>query len=457
MSLFIDLSDFITWQGYLTGIQRTVYNVAREALAVRNDVVFVVHAGNGYQRIRQSLSSVIRVGIKEKPARVSRPSREELLKRDIKRLYHEMPLAVRVILGPSKFIVKPASRKGIAMARHCLHKYRMFKIRAGFMTVPADPKKKRGLYGQYVHFSANDQLLIMGDLWNRPDQLTETVRLRYHHKVSINILVYDLIPIYQPNLFPGGLLVVYARYLFETLSIVNNVFAISRSTANDIEKFMLETGIKNSVKPTVIRLGDVLKTNVLARNQELFANRYENNFIICVGTLEVRKNHALIYMALRLAAEKQQLEQLPKLYLIGREGWLDGDTIYGLRTDPVVRDKVEILQDVGDEELSWLYEHALFSVYPSRYEGWGLPVAESLVYGLPCITSNTSSMPEIAPGLVELVSPYDTEQFLEAMLRYADPTTNRTLRRNIQLRYSTTSWLETTKTILGALNESEVE
>jgi glycosyltransferase involved in cell wall biosynthesis len=92
-----------------------------------------------------------------------------------------------------------------------------------------------------------------------------------------------------------------------------------------------------------------------------------------------------------------------------------------MTTDPETKDKFVILEQASDEELSWLYENCQFSVYPSFYEGWGLPIAESIAHGTPCICSNTSSMPEIAGDLLTYFSPASTDECLQAITGLLKP------------------------------------
>ena len=96
----------------------------------------------------------------------------------------------------------------------------------------------------------------------------------------------------------------------------------------------------------------------------------------------------------------------------------------------------------------------MYSLYVSQYEGWGLPVAESLVYNTPCITSNVSSMTEIAPGIVDSVSPYDPAQLLQIMMKYSNSKYLESKRRDIKLHYKSTSWKETTDQIFDTIGSN---
>ena len=99
-----------------------------------------------------------------------------------------------------------------------------------------------------------------------------------------------------------------------------------------------------------------------------------------------------------------------------------------------------------------LYKRCLFTLFPAIYEGWGLPVAESLKHGKPCISSNTSSMVEIAPHLTRFASPYSIEEWadqIEELLFSPDQLTSETNR--ICSEYIPTKWTETAKAILNQI------
>ena len=83
-----------------------------------------------------------------------------------------------------------------------------------------------------------------------------------------------------------------------------------------------------------------------------------------------------------------------------------------------LKEKILVLKGINDEELSWLYRNCMFTAYPSLYEGWGLPVAESLRYGKFCIASKISSVPEIAPDLTKLIDPLDAMEWYNTIKFY---------------------------------------
>ena len=169
--------------------------------------------------------------------------------------------------------------------------------------------------------------------------------------------------------------------------------------------------------------------------------RIDNNFIACIGTLEIRKNHTLLYYAYKLAA--QQNIKLPQLVIVGSRGWLTGDLQYLIEHDPYIKNDIIILDNIDDCGLDWIYKNCLYTIYPSMYEGWGLPVAESLARGKMCIASNSSSLPEIAGELIDYFSPYSVNDCLLLMQKYLQEKNINKKNMEIEQSYKATTWKST--------------
>ena len=141
--------------------------------------------------------------------------------------------------------------------------------------------------------------------------------------------------------------------------------------------------------------------------------------ILFVSTIERRKNHEILYRAYVRLVEQGERD-LPLLVFVGMPGWGVGELLSDLRLDTRVYPLVRILSRVSDADLARLYQHALFTVYPSRYEGWGLPVAESLAAGKFCLASNAASIPEIGGDLIEYLDPECLPQWVERLKWHFD-------------------------------------
>ena len=150
------------------------------------------------------------------------------------------------------------------------------------------------------------------------------------------------------------------------------------------------------------------------RGEEVRArHRLPQRFLLYVGTVEPRKNLARVIAAMETVAQR-----VPdcSLVLAGPRGWKDGDVLAAAR--PLEEQgRVVRLGRVPEEDLPVLYGLAEGLVYPSLYEGFGLPVLEAMQCGCPVITSNVSSLPEVAGDAGLLVDPTSVEAIAEAMER----------------------------------------
>jgi glycosyltransferase involved in cell wall biosynthesis len=137
------------------------------------------------------------------------------------------------------------------------------------------------------------------------------------------------------------------------------------------------------------------------------------DYILFVGTLEPRKN----LFRLILAFARLVTEGIPvQLLALGKKGW-GYDPVYRLIEDLGIGNRIVFTGYVDEDEKRHLMKHAKVFVYPSLYEGFGLPLLEALALGLPSVTSNVSSLPEVAGSAAILVDPNDIEAIYRAIRR----------------------------------------
>jgi glycosyltransferase involved in cell wall biosynthesis len=176
-----------------------------------------------------------------------------------------------------------------------------------------------------------------------------------------------------------------------------------------------------------------------------------NDFLLCVGTIEAKKNHYLFYYVYKLA--KQRGIKLPKLVIIGRRGFHTDDMYDIMTRDPEVKDNFVFLHDATDENVTWAYDHCLFTVLASFHEGWGIPIAESVARGVPCLCSNTSSMVEIAEGKgVAHFAPTSSEQCLEGILQWLEPKKLEAARKQTKT-YVVSTWDEAFQQVMTQMEK----
>lgn len=168
--------------------------------------------------------------------------------------------------------------------------------------------------------------------------------------------------------------------------------------------------------------------------------------ILCPGTLCPRKNQLRLLQA--YAQLPEELRSKHPLLLAGGRGWHDDEILAVAHATP----NVHRLGYVSDEEMDLLYGEAAVLALPSLYEGFGLPVLSALQRGIPVLTSNRGSLPEVAGNAAVMVNPEDVSAIRSALLRLlTDDGLRSDLRQKGQEQAKRFSWEKTADLILAAL------
>lgn len=260
--------------------------------------------------------------------------------------------------------------------------------------------------------------------------------------VKTVITVHDLGAEYLPA-FHQLKQVLYLKLMTHyQLKTASKIIAVSEATKKDLIKKVgisgkkidvVYEGVDKSVFSSQSSAERLMYKNRILMHYGLKKNRY----FLFVGTVQPRKNlERLIraFSAFLTVEDKQSLmlrirkwkigvdggrskiagSALYKLVIVGGKGWKSED-IYRLPKELGIEDRVSFLGRVSDEELAALYGGATALTYPSLFEGFGLPIIEAFACSCPVITSNISSMPEIAGKAALLVDPYNIEAIFKAM------------------------------------------
>jgi glycosyltransferase involved in cell wall biosynthesis len=172
------------------------------------------------------------------------------------------------------------------------------------------------------------------------------------------------------------------------------------------------------------------------------------DYLLYLGTLQPRKNLVRLVEAF---AGLQPSAPNVRLVLAGQKGWLYDD-LFARVDDLGVQDRVVFTGYVAEEDKSPLLSGALALVYPSLYEGFGLPILEAMACGTPVLTSNVSSLPEVAGDAALLVDPLDTDAIAVGMSRLITETDLRnTLIEKGYARVRKFSWAEAARQVLQVL------
>jgi len=297
-----------------------------------------------------------------------------------------------------------------------------------------------------------DIFLILGEPWDFPQIVTSLNILKSKYDIKIYSIVHDLMPFFLPELYMPGFPEEYKKCYSSLLPISTKIFYYSEATKNDLLRYYSKDEIEKKLER--IHLGGDI--NLLGRNEPIsldVQNKLQNKeYIIYVSSFSARKNHFLLIYVWRMLLDKFG-DKAPYLVLVGSvNNNLTSNTLDLIARNPLLNEKILIFSDVSNATLTWLYKNALFSIFPSIYEGWGLPVSESLTLGKFCIASTAGSLPENGSDFVVYFNPYDSGALFNLVCKYFE---NRHLIKDaeayINSEYKKTTWDDCANEIIKAI------
>ena len=301
-------------------------------------------------------------------------------------------------------------------------------------------------------FAAGDLLLIAGTSWQDCPPADVLQSLRQEQQLQIAHLIYDITPLRHPHLCDPGLTRAVANWLPTALANSDLVLTISDHSRRDL----LEYGFRQGLPlPPIekLRLGDEPgDEDGEQAPQELLA-RAPGPFVLYVSTLGLNKNQGLLLQVWRRLIDRHG-GGVPTLVLAGQSGWRAELLLREMRADAALSRHVVHLARTNDRQLRWLYRRCLFTLFPSHYEGWGLPVAEALALGKCCIASDAASLPEVGGDLVDYHDPLDgptCQRLVESALLESGWLAEREDR--IRREYHTTSWRDCARQLVAIFHE----
>lgn len=431
--IWLDVSTVMVWHRPAVGIVRVEAECAAYGLqrleAASESVRFCrFHATRGYQEVSPAELRVALAGIQGRSAAVPKnePPPPQVvpavpLERRVTvlvlRLINRLPAGLRA----SAFAFAVRRRESFAAAlrgyRELRHAFKTFvrPPQVGFSALMDSESGAPTAQRPPAPFGSGDVYVSMGLDWDQKDLV-----YLYEQKRSLGFNVvlfcYDVIPAKFPHLCVGDVAASFARYFANLAWCADKVLCISECSRNDLKALLGELGAPLP-DMSVIKLGCQLpniESDAVASDVAALLGR---RFVLFVSTIERRKNHETLYRAYTRLVDAGDTN-LPLLVFVGMPGWGVNDLMADLRFDPRTKDLIKLLHHVNDADLARLYRHALMTVFPSLYEGWGLPVAESLAAGKCCLASSVASIPEVGGDLVDYVDPWDVPAWAERLRWY---------------------------------------
>lgn len=226
------------------------------------------------------------------------------------------------------------------------------------------------------------------------------------------ITLHDLAFLRYPQIMTRPKRLYHRTFTVRSLRRATMTISVSDSTRQDaIELVGIDAARLKTVYPCIDpRFSNVIDDRAISDFRQKYG--LEQGFILYLGTLEPRKNITTIIETYARLRQSHSIAE--KLVLAGSKGWLY-ETIFDRVQQLGLQSEVVFPGYVADEEQALWYQAAGAFIYPSLYEGFGLPVAEALAGGTPVVTSNVSSLPEAGAGIALCVDPHDVAAMAEAL------------------------------------------
>lgn len=269
------------------------------------------------------------------------------------------------------------------------------------------------LSGSTVDLGRDDTLLILGANSQRRDLALFRSRPPGLRAIWF---CHDLIPLKYPQFSFNSPRDddAYRLWMHNVLAHGDDILCSSRFVADDVADYAREQGM--SARVAIVPLAHEFRAVDAGRLRDQVIGLRGGKTALYVSTIGPRKNHKVLVDAWRRLG-REMGDALPLLVLVGqtKDG---GELARHISAMQDIAGKIVHIEQASDAELTDLYRHCSFTVFPSLFEGWGLPVGESLWMGKPCVCSGTTSLPEVGGDHVVYADPSNRDEF-DAALRLA--------------------------------------
>ncbi len=305
-----------------------------------------------------------------------------------------------------------------------------------------------------------DVLAVLGSPWFELDYAELAAHARGRLGLRLAVLLHDVIPVRRPEWVDRGTARVYRDWYTAVLPLADVVFANSQATADDLSSWCARDNVslRRPVRPVPIGPGvgavaDQLGEPAGPLPAVLEAVLDGRPYVLFVSTVEARKNHLLLFRVWRRLLEEMGPERVPDLVFAGKVGWMVSDLMSQIENSRNLDGRLHVVEGLDDRELRAVYAGCLFTVFPSFYEGWGLPVSESLAMGKPCVASNATALPEAGGRLARYFDPFDVNDATRVIRQVIEDRPGLAAwQEEVRRGFRPITWHRTASAILDALD-----
>jgi glycosyltransferase involved in cell wall biosynthesis len=309
------------------------------------------------------------------------------------------------------------------------------------------------LDGTAFAFTPNDVLVCAGAGWAHHN-IDVVHRLKQTTGVRVVILCYDIIPLLHPHFYRSHDVEAFRDYFRRAFPLADLVIFTSRKVEADVRSYCHLHGI--ALGSTLVSPVGANACTIPSTPVNLPEGLKQERYILLVSTIEPRKGHRMIYgIWCRLLREGIPQQADYKLVFVGRRGWMVDDLIRQITENSHVANSLVVLNDVDDAALAVLYRGAAFALYPSLYEGFGLPVVEAFFHGKAILASSGGALPEAVGEFSPCLDPKDAELWYRTLKRWiVDPAARAPFEALIRSGFRHPTWSEAAQAFFTAIDRS---
>jgi glycosyltransferase involved in cell wall biosynthesis len=296
-----------------------------------------------------------------------------------------------------------------------------------------------------------DIVVSLGASWGFPRYMEHIAEAKRRYGIKFSVLISDLIPIENESLVEQWHVVQFKKWIEQAVANSDVLLNVSKYSRNTLIKLAEDAGWPLP-RVEVLELGTGLSDRTIAEGRKI--KRLPQRFVLVVSTIEIRKNHRMLVRIWRRLLERHGANNIPVLIFAGQIGWMVDDLLEDLAASGNLGGKIELMHGLSDADLRQAYRSCLFTIFPSLCEGWGLPIAESLVQGKFCVASNRTSIPEVGGDFVDYFDPTNDDDALAKIERLLfDPAYLAAREARLQAEYRPPTWADCVHDLIGKLDQ----
>jgi glycosyltransferase involved in cell wall biosynthesis len=459
--LIFDISSLARWTGAPVGIIRTQRELALWARRQRPDTLFAIFDSNlmRYRRVAEGHLDAF-IGGEASLNAWAMPDPTGVRARRSRRVPAPVYAALQARRTSLRLLERVRLQPGRPRAARLADQAQRALITRRYAQAMLNPDGSRRAFltpdmafAEPIEFAAGDLLVSAGFGWSHTN-IAAIAAAKAAAGFRLAIMCYDLIPLMFPEFFRARDVADMRRYWDTGLAIADIIVSNAEVVAEDVRRHARSLGLP-PVRIVVRPLGATPVAMRADPGRPLPAGLAADRFALFVSTIEPRKGHELLYRVWvsLLEAGVPQAHGF-KLVFVGRPGWMTEPLLLALRTDPRVAGSLILLERVSDETLDQLYRAAAFCVYPSLYEGFGLPLVEAFARGKAVICSNGGALAEVAADLAPKLGPRDEDAWRAILGHWiADPAARVPYEAAIRARFRPPSWDEAAAGFFAAVTD----